>query len=272
MLNYFLNANTGFQSIVLSLLCLSFSLATLYLLRKIWPIEDRQKILDVHGHMFGVIGIVYAVLVGAVAIGSWEKFNHADIVVIKEASSAINIYNSAPGLGNIEAKEVQTFIKHYLEDAIQNEWPKMKKNITPEMNEANVTALTKRLTQIEPKTKSQELFIPIVIQEVNYLRMIREERLFLAESGLNGAILQLVFLGGFLTLLACIFLESESSKFNSAILLSILSILIGLVLSAIIGLDHPYQGDISISSRPLESALNYINSEGELVMPAKSPK
>jgi len=140
------------------------------------------------------------------------------------------------------------------------------------MNEANVTALTKRLTQIDPKTKSQELFIPIVIQEVNYLRMIREERLFLAESGLNGAILQLVFLGGFLTLLACIFLESESSKFNSAILLSILSILIGLVLSAIIGLDHPYQGDISISSRPLESALNYINSEGELVMPAKSPK
>jgi len=147
-----------------------------------------------------------------------------------------------------------------------------EKNIPPEMNEANVTALTKRLTQIDPKTKSQELFIPIVIQEVNYLRMIREERLFLAESGLNGAILQLVFLGGFLTLLACIFLESESSKFNSAILLSILSILIGLVLSAIIGLDHPYQGDISISSRPLESALNYINSEGELVMPAKSPK
>ena len=266
MLNYFLNANTGLQSIVLSLLCLSFSLTALYLLRKIWSIESRPKILDIHGHMFGVIGIIYAVLVGAIAIGSWEKFNHAEVLAIKEASSAINIYNSAPGLGNSEAKEVRTFIKHYLEEVIHNEWPKMKKNIPPEMNEDNITALTKRLTQIEPKNKSQELFIPIVIQQVNYLRMHREERIFLAETALTGAILQLVFLGGLLTLLACIFLESESSKLNSTIFLSILSILIGLVLAAIIGLDHPYQGDISISSRPLESALSYINSADQLEM------
>ena len=101
-----------------------------------------------------------------------------------------------------------------------------------------------------------------MIQEVNSLRMIREERLFLAETTLNTAILKLVFLGGFLTLLACIFLETESSKSHNAILLSILSILIGLVLSAIIGLDHPFQGDLSISSRPLEAALSYINNAG----------
>jgi hypothetical protein len=272
MLNYFLNANTGLQSIVLSLLCLSFSLTALYLLRKIWPLESRQRILDIHGHVFGVIGIIFAVLLGAVAVGSWEKFNRAENLTIKEASSAINIYNSALGLGKSEAKEVRTFVKHYLEVAIHNEWPQMKKNISPEMNEENITALTKRFTQIEPKTKSQELFIPIVIQQVNYLRMIREERIFLAESALTGAIMQLVSLGGFLTLLACIFLESESSKINSIIFLSILSILIGLVLAAIIGLDHPYQGDISISSLPLESALSYINSADGLATPTNNSK
>ena len=138
----------------------------------------------------------------------------------------------------------------------------MQKNISSDINEENITALTKRLVQIDPKNKSQELYIPIVIQEVNSLRMIREERLFLAETTLNTAILKLVFLGGFLTLLACIFLETESSKSHNAILLSILSILIGLVLSAIIGLDHPFQGDLSISSRPLEAALSYINNAG----------
>lgn len=272
MLNFFFNAHTGFQSIIICILCLSFSLVTLYLLRKIWPIEERQKILDVHGHIFGVIGIIYAVLVGAVAIGSWEKFNQADVLAIKEASSAVNIYNAAPGLGNGVAKEIQTYIKTYLDDAIHNEWPKLQKNISPDINEANITAITKRLTQIEPKNKTQELFIPIVIQEVNNLRVIREERLYLAETGLNGAILKLVFLGGFLTLLACIFLESEATKFNSAILLSILSILIGLVLSAIMGLDHPYQGNISISPRPLESALSYVNGSGELAIPAITSK
>jgi len=262
MLNYFLTANTSLQSIALTLLCLSFSLATLYALRMIWPIESRPKILDIHGHMFGVIGIIYAVLVGAVAIGSWEKFNHGDVLVIREASIAMNIYNAAPGLGKGDVKEVQTFIKNYLENTIHNEWPKMQKNISSDINEENITALTKRLVQIDPKNKSQELYIPIVIQEVNSLRMIREERLFLAETTLNTAILKLVFLGGFLTLLACIFLETESSKSHNAILLSILSILIGLVLSAIIGLDHPFQGDLSISSRPLEAALSYINNAG----------
>jgi len=272
MLNHFLNSNTNLQSIVLVIICLSFSLVSLYTLRRVWPIEGRQKILDVHGHIFGVIGIIYAVLVGAIAIGSWEKFNHADVLIIKEASSTINIYNSAPGLGSDEAKEVQILIKKYLENTIHNDWPKLQKNIAPDMNEANLTALTKRLIQIEPKNKSQELFIPIVIQEVNNLRMIREERLSLAETALNEAILKLVFLGSSLTLFACTLLENESSKFNSAILLSILSTLIGLVLSAIIGLDHPYQGDLSVLPRPLESALSYINSEGSLTIPAITPK
>jgi hypothetical protein len=267
VLNYFLNSGTTFQGFILSFICLFFSLSTLHLLRKIWAIETRPKVLDIHGHIFGVIGIVYAVLAGAVTIGSWEKFNHADALAIKEASSVITIYNSAPRLGSVEAKEVQTFLKHYLEVAIYDEWPKMKKNISPDLSEENIIALTKHLTQIELKNKSQELFIPIVLQEVNYLRTIREQRLFIAESTLTGAILQLVFLGGFLTLLACIFLESETSKLNSTILLSILSILIGLVLAAIIGLDHPYKGNLSISSRPLESALSYMNSMDEPAMP-----
>jgi hypothetical protein len=263
MLIYFLNSDTGLQSIILGLLCLSFSLITVYSLRRLWPIKGRPKILDIHGHMFGVIGIIYAVLIGAIAIGSWEKFNHADDLIIKEASSAINIYNLAPGLGDGVDKEVRSFIENYLENIIQNEWPKMQKSISPDIKEANVTALTNRLTQINPKNKTQELFVPIVIQEVNNLRMIREERLFLAESSLNTAIFKLVFLGSFLTLLACIFLETESSKLSSVILISILSILIGLVLSAIIGLDHPYQGNLSISLHPLESALTYITSGRE---------
>ncbi len=268
MLNHFLNADTTLQSIILIILCLSFALASLYLLRRIRPIESRQKILDVHGHIFGVVGIIYAVLVGAIAIGSWEKFTHAEMLITKEASNAISIYKLAPGLGNDQTKEVQTFMKNYLESAIHEEWPKMQKNIAPDMDEANLTALTKRLMQIEPKKKSQELLMPMMIQEVNNLRAIREERLFLAKNTLNGAILKLVFLGSVLTILACIFLESETSKFNSIALLSILSVLIGLVLSAIIGLDHPYQGDLSVLPHPLESALGYINSGGNLTIPA----
>lgn len=262
MLIPFLNSNTTLQSAILCLFCLSFSLISLFALRKIWPLERRPQLSEIHGHIFGVIGIIYAVLIGAITIGSWEKFNHADDLIIKEASSAINIYNAAPGLGSGADKEVQAFVKNYLEGIIQNEWPQIQKGHSPEIKEVNVTALTKRIAQIEPKNKSQELFIPIVTHEVNSLRKIREERLFLAETSLNSAILKLVFIGAFLTLMACVFLDDKKSRLDNVILLSILSILIGLVLSAVVGLDHPYQGDLSISHRPLESALNYINSGG----------
>lgn len=85
-------------------------------------------------------------------------------------------------------------------------------------------------------------------------------RLFLATSSLNRIILQFIFFGSFLLIVAGIFFGIENSLLSNIIIVSTLSVVTGLVLSIIMGLDHPYQGNIMTSLDPFVSVLQLMNS------------
>jgi predicted small integral membrane protein len=97
-------------------------------------------------------------------------------------------------------------------------------------------------------------------QQLNELNQMREDRLFISVTYINYIILAFVFIGGFFLLLSLALIGLEFSLSSNFVLSSILSILIGLVLGITIGLDRPYQGDISVSNHPFVAALNFIQS------------
>jgi len=261
MLTFLYDADTIWQLLIPSFFSLFFSLGGILLLRKVWPISKRPKFADIHGHMFGVIGIIYAVLIGAIAIGSWDKFKSAEELANKEALTALSIYRTASGLETNQAKEVKQFIEGYLTNVIEKEWPNMKKGIILDIKEPYLYELSNFLTAINTKNTTQLIFLNTLVQETIKLREIRGMRIFVSDSSLNIILLQFTLLGSFLIFLATIFFGAEHPLPSSIIIVSILSIVTGLVITIIIGLDHPYQGDIVISPRPLEAALKFMKSE-----------
>jgi hypothetical protein len=260
MLNYLYAANSIWQSLTLSLICLFFLHTGTLLLRRYLPAKYCPKFNDIHGHIFGVIGIIYAVLVGAIAVGSWEKFKHAEELVYKEAMSSLNIYRLADGLEPSKAQEMKIIIRSYVHSVVQKEWDAMKIGKPPELKEPSLIALTNLLTTIHPKNKTQEIFLTFLVEENIKLREIRGARIFISESSLNPVILQFTFLSSFLIILASIFFGTEHSFLSNFIVVSVLSIVTGLVLTIIVRFDHPFQGDIITSADPFASALNLMSS------------
>jgi Protein of unknown function (DUF4239) len=260
MLNYLQGVNSIWQSLTLSLICLFFSFISMLLLRKILPTSYRPKFTDIHGHIFGVIGIIYAVLVGAIAVGSWDKFKHAEELTYKEAMSSLNIYRLADGLEPSKAQEMKKIIYHYVDSVVKNEWDAMKTGKPLELKEPNLIALTNLLTTIYPHNKTQEIFLTFLVEEDIKLREIRGERIFLSASSLNPVILQFVFFSSFLIILASIFFGTEHSFLGNFIVISVLSIVTGLVLTIIVRFDQPFQGDIITSDDPFTSALQLMSS------------
>jgi len=260
MLSYLYTANSIWQSLTISFVCLFFSLLSMLILRRFWPTSDRPRFKDIHGHIFGVIGIIYAVLIGAIAVGCWEKYKHADELVYKEVMSSLNIYRSASGLEPSKGNEVKQLIKNYVINVKDNEWDAMRSGKSLDLIEPNILTLNNLLTKIHPENKTQEIFLTFLVEETNKLREIRGMRLFLATSSLNRIILQFIFFGSFLLILAGIFFGIENSLLSNIIIVSTLSVVTGLVLSIIMGLDHPYQGNIMTSQDPFVSVLQLMNS------------
>jgi len=260
MLGFLYNADTIWQILILSFLSLIFSLGGILFLRKVWPLSKRPKFSEIHGHMFGVIGIIYAVLIGAIAVGSWDKFKTAEEQVYKEALTTLSIYRSASGLEINQTKEVRKFIEGYLTNVIEKEWPSMKKGTILDIKDPYLYELSNFLTEINTKNTTQLIFLNTLVQETIKLREIRGMRIFISESSLNIILLQFTLLGSFLIFLSTIFFGAEHALLSNIIIISILSIVTGLVITIIIGLDHPYQGDIVISPKPLEAALKFMKS------------
>jgi len=260
MMNYLYAANSAWQSLILSIGCLFFSLISMLLLRRFWPASNRPKFKDIHGHIFGVIGIIYAVLIGAIAVGCWEKYKYADELVYKEVMSSLNIYRSASGLDRDKEYEVKQLMRNYVINVVENEWDTMKVGAPLDLNEPNLLMLNNLLAKILPNSKTQEIFLTFLVEETNKLREIRGRRIFLSTSSLNGIILHFTFFGSFLIIFAGIFFGTEHSLLSNIIIISALSMVTGLVLTIIIGLDHPYQGDIVTSLDPFKSALSLMNS------------
>ena len=260
MLSYLYTANSIWQSLTISFICLFFSLLSMLMLRRFWPASDKPRFKDIHGHIFGVIGIIYAVLIGAIAVGCWEKYKHADELVYKEVMSSLNIYRSAAGLERSKENEIKLLIKNYVINVVDNEWDAMKAGEALDLNEPNILTLNNLLAKIQPNSKTQEIFLTFLVEETNKLREIRGMRIFLSTSSLNRIILQFTFFGSFLIIFASIFFGTEHSLLSNIIVISALSIVTGLVLTIIMGLDHPYQGDIVTSRDPFKSVLKLMNS------------
>jgi len=258
-MNFFTNLDVVRQGVLICLSCLFISLFGMLLLRKIWPQKLRTTFTHIHGHMFGVIGIVYAVLIGAIAVGSWEKFKTAELIVFEEATTTLNMYHMASSLGPAHQNDIKNFIQRYVDEVVEVEWPEMQKGIRPNIKSNILYSMNQYLSSIHIENKTQEIYLPILVHQVNKLEYLRGQRVFIAGSTLNTAILVFMLLGGLLVILTSILFGLEHSLGSNALITSMLSLVIGLVITVIIGLDHPYQGEISISLDPLKLALSSIN-------------
>lgn len=246
--------------IVLCSIYLLASFCTIFLIRKYSTSFFNPKFSDIHGHMFGAIGIIYAVLIGAIAVDTWDKFKMAQVISNKEATIAINIFNMAPILGDASQTKIQKNIEMYLDEVINKEWVQMQGGITPAFKNPQLIELNKILMGQVLENKKQEIYLPLLAEQLNELIQIREDRLFISVTYINSIILTFVFIGGFFLLLSLALIGLEFSLSSNLILSAILSILIGFVLGITIGLDRPYQGDISVSNEPFISSLNFIKT------------
>jgi hypothetical protein len=95
--------------------------------RRRFGVEALKLNNEVAGFIYGVIGVLYAVLLGFTAIIVWERFDNAQAGVNEEANALTDLYRNAQAFSDDVRRELETDLRAYATLVAEKEWAAMSK-------------------------------------------------------------------------------------------------------------------------------------------------
>src|SRR5277367_4744592 len=143
------------QNIIILIVMMTGSMLFMAVLNRIWPREKRQVHNDLIGWQLNILGTTYAVILGFMLYTVWTDFGSANLNVDLEASALRNVYRLADGLPEQQRVQLQLQAHSYAQAVIDEDWPEMARNRTPEISHNINQAMWKTLMSVKVPTPSE---------------------------------------------------------------------------------------------------------------------
>lgn len=193
-----------------------------------------------------LIGIIYGVLAGFIAVYLLGFNDHASAAVVNESNAVANIYRDSKWLEQPTQKHIQEYLKLYVNYVIDVEWPEMSKGSSPHgKNHQYINLISEQLHHYKIVTPSDNVIVADLAQEVKSLFNAREERIESSEATLSPEIWFVLILGTIL-----IIVINYAFRVNFYLHLfttTVFSIMAASIFFLLVELDRPFQGEFAVS-------------------------
>ncbi|MGD0446152.1 MAG: DUF4239 domain-containing protein [Edaphobacter sp.] len=235
------------QNIVILISMMAGSMLFMTLLNRIWPREKRQVHNDLIGWQLNIIGTTYAVILGFMLYTVWTEFAAANLNVDLEASALRNVYRLAEGLPEQQRVRLQMQARTYADAVINQDWPEMANNQTPEESHNINQAMWKTLMAVKLASPTEVVAEDHAISELSSLTEHRRTRLLQSLYRLPTIFWGVLLIGGLLTIASASLFGSANARLHS-LQVFFFTLLITLVLLAIADVNLPFRGWVHISN------------------------
>lgn len=244
--------------VILTILCVvSVAILCLYFVRTRISAERIKRSHDVAGFAYGVIGVVYAVLLGFTVVNVQERFNEARHIAELEANYVADLYRDAEVLGDPYAKEIQEILRRYIDSVLAEEWALMSEGKTADSVIRAVHDLWYAYYKVEPKSEREKIWLTESIAKLNDFTNIRLNRVYNSNDSLSVIMWVLLYAGAAITIGFLGFFWIEDFRIHLFITIA-LSALIALTLYLIQALDSVYFGDYSVEPSALIKVRDFL--------------
>lgn len=228
-----------------------FTILLGWLISKVAPTEVRLQHNDLAGFILAVIGVVYAVLLAFVAIGVWERFQHAEERVYEEAASIVTVYRDAESFPGTH--ELRAALRAYVDDIASDEWPEMAKGSKSEIADQSLEKVDRAIRSLPVKTPGEQNLQAQMLANMETALDDRDYRLSEGATGINPVMWTVLIIGAVLTV-GFTYLFGFRHTIMQHLMIGSLGILIGLVLFLTVALDYPFRGGISVGPDAFHAA------------------
>jgi hypothetical protein len=201
-------------------------------------IHTERRANDMVGMTLASFSVLYAFLLGLLALASLQNFTVVGDLVAKEASSMAALYRDFGGYPEPTRGQLRP------RDVIKDRWPKQQRGIVPLLGSEDVTTLVDHMIAFEPEKKSQEIIHAEALRQLNSLIELRRARLSNVTSGIPAVFWWVVAIGALLNILLIWMLDMDVTV--HALLGGTLALFLEMVIFMIAELDNPFRGGLSI--------------------------
>jgi hypothetical protein len=223
-----------------------------YVVGRFTSAEMRAQHNELAGFILAVIGVVYAVLLGFVTIGVWDRFESAQARTYDEAANLTLVYRDASSFA--ERHELRAAITRYVETVVEDEWPRLRegnRSIAARREVEAVDVTVRNLAVTDARTQNIQAQM---LQAMGETLNDRDDRLSIDAHGIN-EIMWVVLAAGAIITVGFTYLFGFKRTLMQQLMIGSLSLLIGLVLFLTFSLDYPFRGAISVAPDAFENAL-----------------
>jgi Protein of unknown function (DUF4239) len=230
--------------------------ASIYWIVTRLAVNDRAKAFKaVSPGMLPPLGILFALLVGFIAVEVWSNFDKAKIAVASEASALRAVVILAGSFPQEQKAHIYALLNHHIEEAMNEEWPAMARQraTLSTLPTALIEALHDTLS-LKPADDSQRTARLEMVRALHIALDARRQRIVVSQSAVGKVKWAGILLQGLCTLVAIAMVHSDN-RLTCAITLTLFATGIALSLLLIAAYSRPFTGEISVGPDLLKQVI-----------------
>lgn len=204
--------------------------------------------------MISCASLIYALILGLIAVSTLESFNKADDIAGQEAYSVGNLYRDSATYPLPQGDNLRATLAQYLRHVIDVEWPLQQCGQPLAQETPLLDQLVAQWEAFEPESEGQKVLQAQALAQLNQFLALRRNRVQANSVGLPPIMWLTVLLGGALSIVLTYFFSIEKLSLH-LLLVGAYSAMIALVVATIISQDKPMLGSTSVSSDAYERIL-----------------
>jgi hypothetical protein len=214
---------------------------------------------EILGDFLQYFGVIYGLLLGLLAVATYQNHSDVEKTVGNEASSLAALYRDVSAYPDPIRSELEALLRDYTRYVINEAWPLQRKGIVPAGAVKKVAAFFSHLASFEPETKSQVSLHRATLSEFNTFFEYRRSRLYSVTSGIPPVMWYTVAVGAIINVFM---IWLFNLRLGTHLLLGgLISFFTGTMICLIALLDHPFRGEVSVSPQAFELIYNQMMQE-----------
>lgn len=209
--------------------------------------EHNDAVSLVAQLLVGVYGIVLAFVI----VTHYEDFADAERSVETEAVALVQLQRASGAFAPAERDGLRSRIREYVDEVTGDEWRLMRDGEGSAQADEQIAQLYGALQRFAPRGATQSVFYDSAVAKVDDLVAARAERLQHAAHTLPIPFEILIY-GGALAFIGMLWFYGTPSARLQGTLVMVVAGLIGFNLLIAALLDHPFSGELTVSTEPFE--------------------
>lgn len=229
-----------------------------YAIHKLYSLPEY--LADVGGLSIFVsaFGVLYGVMISFVVLEVWNQYNHASLLIDKEAKGLEHLYRLTRYLKVLAATaKMQGAIRRYIDCVIKKEFRSLADEKKEPESDKAFLSISKAISDIKTAHGKEPVIFDHLLTHYEHLAELRTERIEESLTRVPPFLKVFMYVSSFFMAATFIVMPFQNA-FYSVFTVGLLVFTISLILQLIEELDNPFFGHWNLTHEPFVKARRYM--------------